>query len=120
MDPVAQRNGNRSMPSLWTNHHQVHSFAGYVATWRSSVNTSAFLAMFASTSSISPGSVLKITEPSEVTLVNLKGAESEGKMGLGEDHHLFLKFSLKALPSGERFSYQEGLDDHQKKHNSFY
>ncbi len=93
---------------------------GHLATWRSSVNTSALLGMFASTLSISPGSVPRITELSEVALVNLKGNESDEKMGLGEDHHLFLKFSLKAPPSGQRFSYQEALDDHQGKNNNSY
>ena len=39
---------------------------------------------------------------------------------MGTTNYIFLKFSLKALPSGERFSYQEALDDHQKKHNNFY
>src|SRR5258706_1149307 len=76
--------------------------------------------MFGSTLSISPGSVPRITEPSEVALVNLKGAESEGKMGLGEDHHSFLTFSLTALPSGQKFTHKLALDDHQNKHNNFY
>jgi len=34
-------------------------------------------------------------------MANLKNVEVEGRMDLGEDHHLMLKFSLKALPVGK-------------------
>ena len=53
-------------------------------------------------------------------MVNLKGAEVEARRGLGEVHYLSLKFSLKALPSGRSFAYEEVLDDHQEKSNNFY
>ena len=55
-----------------------------------------------------------------MAMVNLKGAGAEARMGLGEDHYLSLKFSLKALPSGRSFAYEEVLDDHQEKSNNFY
>ena len=36
-----------------------------------------------------------------MAMANLKNVEVEGRMDLGEDHHLMLKFSLKALPVGK-------------------
>ena len=53
-------------------------------------------------------------------MVRLKGAELQGKMGFGEDLYLFLKFSLKTLPSGKEFSLKEALDGHQEKSNKSY
>jgi hypothetical protein len=52
-------------------------------------------------------------------MVTLQDAELKRRMGLGKDHRLIVKFSLKGFPSGRRFAYEEALDDHQEKSNSF-